>query len=138
MAYEQYHCSSDDSYVNDYIVIMTQLLKTEKHENLLVRLGIAENWLENDMSIKNCFQKLLQETYISVDDFYFSGIVEMLDDCYKGNKWEKQLQEWKLVYFTDPWTIIAVIQAVILLWLTVVQTVLYHIVVVCVLKTIVV
>lgn len=120
LAFEQCHCSKN--YINDYVIIINHLVNTAKDVELLVKDGIVENWLWDDEGMSALFHSLVKETFVMVDDFYFSGLVEELNAyCRKPcHKWQATLKQQ---YFNNPWSIISFIAAVILLVLTTIQAV---------------
>jgi hypothetical protein len=68
------------------------------------------------------FHGLVKETFVIVDHFYFSGLVEELN-AYCRKPWHKWQATLKQHYFNNPWSIISFIAAVILLVLTTIQAV---------------
>ena len=83
--------------------------------------GIIENWLSDNDAVLSVVHNLDKEILIFLYNFYFSEIVEDLNKyCRKRrHKWKACLKQ---KYFRNPWAIISVIAAAILLMLTVIQT----------------
>ncbi|XP_034930794.1 UPF0481 protein At3g47200-like [Populus alba] len=122
-AFEQCQCRG--GYVSDYIAIIKDLVRGTNDVEILAKKGIIHNWLcDNDavMRILLLLHNLATENLVDSYDFYFSDVVEHLEKYYKRrrHKWKAAL---KHKYFDNPWTIISVIAAGILLLLTVIQAV---------------
>lgn len=119
-AFEQCNCS--DKYVTNYITMINLLVCSTRDVEMLVRKGIIENWLRDNDAVLSVVHNLDKENLIFLDNFYFSEIVEDLNKyCRKRrHKWKASLKQ---NYFRNPWAIISVIAAAILLMLTVIQTV---------------
>ncbi|XP_028760100.1 UPF0481 protein At3g47200-like isoform X2 [Neltuma alba] len=93
IAYEHYHLK--DNYVNDYVFILHRLIDTPEDVELLAQNGIIESKL--------------------------ADLCKELNDYYRV-PWHKWKATLKQDYFTNPWAIISVIAAIVLLILTIVQT----------------
>ncbi|WCJ36949.1 hypothetical protein M5689_018117 [Euphorbia peplus] len=122
-AFEQCQISSENhNYIGDYISIMDMLINKEEDIKVLVQNGIIDNWLEDNHVAATVFNNLGKGNQLNSNDFYYSHVIEDLNAfCkIKSHKWKATL---KLKYFNNPWTIISVIAAAILLILTIVQTV---------------
>ena len=94
---------------------------TRDVEILVRKKGIKENWLIDNDAVLSVLHNLDKENLIFLDNFYFSEIVEDLNKyCRKRrHKWKASLKQ---KIFRNPWAIISVIAAAILLMLTVIQT----------------
>ena len=97
------------------------VVQASKDTEILARKGITENWLRDNDALLSLLHNLSKENIVS-HDFYFSDVVEHLEKYYKmrRHKWKADLKQ---KYFDNPWTIISVIAAGILLLLTVIQAV---------------
>lgn len=120
-AYEQCHYHSD-SYIVDYVLMMDVLITTLKDVDILLSSGIITNALGNNDEVANLFNTICRETNYEAHNFYYTDICRRLVAHSKApwNKWKATL---KHDYFNNPWTIISVVAAIVLLILTVVQTV---------------
>uniref|UniRef100_A0A803KQI3 Uncharacterized protein n=2 Tax=Chenopodium quinoa TaxID=63459 RepID=A0A803KQI3_CHEQI len=119
-AFEQCHYHSD-SYVVDYVLLMDVLITTLKDVNLLLSSGIITNALGNNDEVAHLFNTICRETNYEAHNFYYTKICRRLVAHSKTpwNRWKATLRH---DYFNNPWTIISVIAAVVLLILTVIQT----------------
>ncbi|PKI75690.1 hypothetical protein CRG98_003950 [Punica granatum] len=121
LAFEQCHYL-DDSWFTAYFSFMDQLIDTPKDIDLLVECGIIENTLGDSLQAANIFNSLAQGLLMTGESHY-AHLRKQLLTYYKvpWHKWKAALRQ---NYFNTPWAGISVIAAVILLLLTVVQTVL--------------
>eukprot|EP00258_Populus_trichocarpa_P000085 XP_002297786.3 UPF0481 protein At3g47200 [Populus trichocarpa] len=119
-AFEQ--CHSDSGYIGNYITMINLVVQASKDTEILARKGITENWLRDNDALLSLLHNLSKENFVDTDDFYFSDVVEHLNKYYsrRRHKWKAALEQ---KYFDNPWTIISVIAAGILLLLTVIQAV---------------
>nr|CAN69719.1 hypothetical protein VITISV_026312 [Vitis vinifera] len=120
IAFEQCHYRKR-RYITDYISLMDQLINTTKDVDVLVNGGIIDNWLGDNVAVTNLFNNLLINT-VSASDFYLAGITNGLNKYYdiRWNRWKAALRR---DYFCSPWRGASTIAAVILLLLTLIQTI---------------
>ncbi|KAJ0043408.1 hypothetical protein Pint_18534 [Pistacia integerrima] len=113
LAYEQLNCTT--RYSNDFISLMSHLVRTRKDEEILIQNEVIEG-------VTAVFQKLGKESYISPQLFNYTDLVNQLNAYYRTpcNKWRAALKQ---NYFNTPWASISVIAAAILLVLTFIQAV---------------
>ncbi|XP_031284996.1 putative UPF0481 protein At3g02645 [Pistacia vera] len=117
--FEALNC--EPTYVNDYVVIMNYLVNSPKDVEVLVHNEIIENWLSDNEDVSTLFQNLQWETNVDGDDFTYAGLIDDLK-AYCKSPWHKWKATLKQNYFNNPWASISVIAAVVLLILTVIQT----------------
>ncbi|KAK3205163.1 hypothetical protein Dsin_019209 [Dipteronia sinensis] len=117
--FEILHCET--YYVNAYIVIMNCLVNTSNDVDLLMQNRVVENWLWSSEAVSSIFQNHVKGGRVEPLKFYYSGLIEDLNNYCKV-PWH----EWKAIlnqnYFNTPWRTISVIAATILLILTALQT----------------
>ncbi|KAK4799597.1 hypothetical protein SAY86_024962 [Trapa natans] len=120
IAFEQSHfdCSNE---ITSYVVFMDNLINSPEDVAHLHYYGIIEHWLGSDGEVADLFNRLCQEVVFDINDSYLSTLsVEVNRYCdHKWNAWRASL---KHTYFSNPWAIISVIAAVVLLLLTLAQT----------------
>ncbi|XP_020882964.1 UPF0481 protein At3g47200 [Arabidopsis lyrata subsp. lyrata] len=119
MALEQCHYPRT-TYVCDYISFLDFLINTDQDVDLLVKKGIVKNWLGHQGSVTEMVNKLC----LGLVDFgsHYCDIVENLNKHY-DNRLNRSVGTLRRVYFKDLWTGTATIAAVVLLVLTLIQTV---------------
>ncbi|XP_031272040.1 putative UPF0481 protein At3g02645 isoform X2 [Pistacia vera] len=109
-----------DSPVCNYIKIMDSLINTEKDVDLLVAKGIISNQLGNNASVIRMFNKLNENIHLSLSSSY--KCCEDLKAHY-NSRWNKRKATLRSVYFSNPWRSAGTVAAIILLLLTVIQTI---------------
>ncbi|KAK9726760.1 hypothetical protein RND81_05G235400 [Saponaria officinalis] len=119
-AFEQCHYNFD-SYIVDYILLIDVLITTLKDVDILISNGIVSNSLGNNDDVARLFNTICRETSYEAHKFYYTELCKELVVHSKApwNKWKATLRH---DYFNNPWTIISVIAAFVLLILTIVQT----------------
>ncbi|KAL9349193.1 hypothetical protein Peur_056448 [Populus x canadensis] len=120
-AFEQCH-GMKYHYVCDYICLMGLFLGASKDVEILVENRVIENWLPSDEEVVKLFDNLNIGNPMSRDDFFFVGLIKDLN-AFCGRPWNKWKANLKQNYFNTPWAAVSVSGAVILLILTVVQSV---------------
>ncbi|XVE90326.1 hypothetical protein DITRI_Ditri20bG0068500 [Diplodiscus trichospermus] len=122
MAYEQFIPFRQPTYVCDYVVFMNNLIDSGKDVQLLRHSGVIVNWLGDDEAVAQMFNKLGDFTYSSRYPFYYKEIYDKVDmHCQK--KWNRWKATLKKDYFNSPWSLISVVAAIVLLLLTMAQTI---------------
>ncbi|GKV10425.1 hypothetical protein SLEP1_g21789 [Rubroshorea leprosula] len=122
VAYEQYDVGVISQPFTDYITFMDCLINTGKDVGLLCRCGVLDNWLGDHEVVATMFNRLRDSVLISAVRFHYSEIfIGVNKHCDREwNQWKANLRH---NYFNTPWASISVIAAVILLLLTVLQSV---------------
>ncbi|XP_039030837.1 UPF0481 protein At3g47200-like [Hibiscus syriacus] len=121
MAYEQFTRIGEPTYVSDYVVFMDNLINTGKDVQLLCNNGIIDNWLGDDEVVAQMFNKL-RDFICFTDDFYYAEtFVRVNEHCKR--KWNKYMAILKKDYFNSPWSLCSFVAAVVLLLVTVLQTI---------------
>ncbi|KAM7276955.1 hypothetical protein ACFE04_018821 [Oxalis oulophora] len=122
MGLEQ-HQFKDNAYICSYIKLLHLLMQTSDDVAVLVEDGVIVNGLDNNQAVVDLFSKLCKN--ITINNFYFSGICEKLTDYRSSWKgwWNICRKVLKDGYFTDIWRGTGTVAAVILLLLTLVQTI---------------
>ncbi|XP_061982190.1 UPF0481 protein At3g47200-like [Populus nigra] len=120
-AFEQCH-DMEYRYVGDYICLMGLFLGASKDVEILVENRIIENWLPSKAEVAKLFYNLQKENILWPDGFLFEGLIKDLN-AFCERPWNKWKANLKQNYFNTPWAAISVTGAVILLILTVVQSV---------------
>ncbi|KAI5596212.1 hypothetical protein BDE02_03G191400, partial [Populus trichocarpa] len=120
-AFEQCH-GMEYSYVGDYICLMGLFLGASKDVEILVENRIIDNWLLSKEEVVKLFHSLNIENLVSPDGFFFEGLIKDLN-AFRERPWNKRKANLKQNYFNTPWAAVSVSGAVILLILTVIQSV---------------
>ncbi|XP_018721916.2 UPF0481 protein At3g47200 [Eucalyptus grandis] len=121
IAFEQcYHYN--DRYLIDYLAFMDSLVDTQYDAKLLIEERIINNWLSNKKAVADLINSLCEKVTLSKPGYYFNNLsIDLNNHCKKScNKWKAT---FKHEYCSNPWAVISVIAAVVLLLLTAAQTV---------------
>ncbi|KAJ4705210.1 hypothetical protein OWV82_022018 [Melia azedarach] len=119
MALEQCHYPTD-THVCNYIHLMDDLIDTKEDVELLVEAKIISNLLGDTARIAEMFNALcLQITWSSS---CYQDITKKLKAHYE-NRWNHAMATLKRVYFSNYWRGTGTIAAIVILLLTLIQTV---------------
>ncbi|CAL5392016.1 unnamed protein product [Camellia sinensis] len=124
IAYEQHHLEEDIGlkYATDYLTFLCCLINSSQDVSLLCRYGILKNMLGGDEVVVSILNKISTCVVAPRDNFYYS---EVFDDVSRYSKQRRNI--WTAMlrrdYFNSPWTVISFLGAIMLLLLTLTQTV---------------
>ncbi|KAH9741178.1 DUF862 domain-containing protein [Citrus sinensis] len=107
-------------YFNDYVITMTYFLVTPKDADLLIQNEIIG--LGDSEKLSTVFHSLSKDCVKGGHDFQYVDVARALQ-AYCKSPWQSWKTNLKQNYFNTPWASISVIAAVILLLLTVTQTI---------------
>ncbi|KAL7106060.1 hypothetical protein ACP275_07G087400 [Erythranthe tilingii] len=122
VAYEQYFGDGQTNYVTDYVKFLDCLIDSSRDVAILSRHGIIDSWLGDDEVVANMFNKLTDSVAGPGTHFVYANIFHVVNKHCNGqrNRWMAKLRR---NYLNSPWAVISVLFAVLLLLLTVTQTV---------------
>ncbi|CAI0406180.1 unnamed protein product [Linum tenue] len=120
IAFEQCHldCSND---ITSYVIFMDNLINSPEDVAYLHYCGIVEHWLGSDAEVADLFNRLCQEVVFDVNNSYLARMSEEVNQYY-NHRWNAWRASLKHKYFGNPWAIISLFAAVVLLVLTFTQT----------------
>ncbi|KAG7995587.1 hypothetical protein I3843_01G117100 [Carya illinoinensis] len=126
IAYEQYSpdIDTDYHYVTLYACFMDDLINSPKDVELLRHDEIIENWLGDDGVASRMFNKLGR--HVTVSDYppstlYAQTCINMNKHC--AEDWNEWMATLRHNHFNSPWALLSVLTAILLLGLTIIQTV---------------
>ncbi|XP_009788155.1 UPF0481 protein At3g47200-like isoform X1 [Nicotiana sylvestris] len=122
IAYEQQSPNEHSRYFSDYAVFMDHLIDSEKDVNLLRLKGVIRNRIGEDKEVANLFNKIGKGVSISSDFYYKEECRKVVQHCQKP--WNRMKANLRHNYFHSPWAGVSTVAAIILLLLTVIQTIL--------------
>jgi hypothetical protein len=121
MALEQFYYKWE-SYVSDYIRILDFLIDTTKDVDLLVQKNILVNNLGDSNAVATMVNNLNKGTSLSSMNLNYCDLCKDLNTFYKNPR-----HTWKVAlrrdHFSNPWMTMATVSAIILLLLTLGQTI---------------
>jgi hypothetical protein len=120
-AFEQCH-GLKHGYVGDYICLMGLFLGASKDVEILVENRIVDNCLPSNEEVVQLFYNLNKQNSVWSGTFLFKGLIKDLN-AFCERPWNKWKANLKQNYFNTPWAVLSVAGAVILLILTVIQSV---------------
>lgn len=121
IAYEQYFEHSPHNFVTDYVTFLDGLINSPKDVELLSRNEILRNCQGDDEVVAKMVNRLCDSVVYSTESFFYAGISEDLKEHCK-EPWNKWMAKLRRNYLNSPWAIISIVVAVVLLLLTVTQT----------------
>ncbi|XP_075089558.1 UPF0481 protein At3g47200-like [Nicotiana tabacum] len=122
IAYEQHSPDIDPKYFSEFAVFMDHLIDSEKDVTLLRLKGIIANDIGEDKEVANLFNNIGKGVGISSDFHYKEVCGKAVQHC--EQPWNRMKASLRRNYFHSPWAGVSTVAAVILLLLTVTQTVL--------------
>ncbi|XP_043721233.1 UPF0481 protein At3g47200-like [Telopea speciosissima] len=108
------------AYFTAYAAFMDNLIDTVRDVELLEQKGIITNILGSPKDVVTLFNNITKQVVLV--EPYFSGVIKDLED-YHNKSWNKWMANLRQNYFHTPWAAISVVAAVVLLILTIMQTI---------------
>ncbi|KAK9115909.1 hypothetical protein Sjap_014856 [Stephania japonica] len=120
MAFEQCypHCST---HVTSYASFMDGLISCTRDVQQLRYRGIVVHGLGSEEEVASLFNKLCREIAFDVNDSYLAGVSADVNK-YFDTKWHRWRASLRRDYFSNPWAIVSLFVAVLLIGLTTAQT----------------
>ena len=105
----------------DYALLIDWLINTPKDAELLRRKGIVQNLVGDDKTVCDMVNSFTRELAFIQNFSYHPVLYKLNEHC------EKRRHLWMATlrrnYFNSPWALVSFVAAVVLLGLTIVQTV---------------
>ncbi|KAI9071541.1 hypothetical protein K1719_046493 [Acacia pycnantha] len=121
VALEQCHYPSN-SYIIDYVAVMDFLINTSKDVDVLIQNGVIINWLGDTDSVANLFNSLWKNvTYVNFNSHYSKLCKDLNGFC--NDPWHHMKATLRRDYCSTPWQTAASIAGILLLVLSLTQTV---------------
>jgi len=121
VALEQFHYTNK-LYITDYVAVLDYLINTGKDVDILVHKEILENWLGDSDSVANLFNGLCINVVHTNISSQFSILCKELN-AFCRNPWHKLKATLRRDYGKTPWQTAASIAGILLLVLTLIQSV---------------
>ncbi|KAL2346784.1 hypothetical protein Fmac_000784 [Flemingia macrophylla] len=119
VALEQCHYHKE-SYITEYVQIMDYLVNTSRDVDILVRKGILINQLGDAESVANMFNGLCKNIVLNITGY---SLLYRDLNAFHRNRWNNLKSTLRHDYCKTPWQTAATFAAILLLILTVGQTV---------------
>lgn len=120
IAFEQCHLDCSNA-ISSYVIFMDNLINSPEDVAYLHYCGIIEHWLGSDDEVADLFNRLCQEVVFDTNNSYLSRLSQDVNQYY-NHKWNAWRASLKHNYFSNPWAIISLFAAAVLLLLTLTQT----------------
>ncbi|KAK1273551.1 hypothetical protein QJS04_geneDACA007787 [Acorus gramineus] len=120
IAFEQCYPKTRD-HITYYAVFMESMIKTPGDVKALQSEGILRIGKSNEVEVARLFNELCTEVFVNNGQSYLNDLFYQVNEhCgSKSNKWRAVLAR---NYFTNPWSIISLAAAIIVIVLTLLQT----------------
>ncbi|KAK6926654.1 Protein of unknown function DUF247, plant [Dillenia turbinata] len=120
VAFEQCynHCSK---HITTYATFMGCLINTAGDAGLLCDQKIIENYFGTDEAVTSFFTNVGKDVVFDIQHCYMSKMFEDINEYYRNN-WKVQWAGFKHKYFDTPWSFLSALAAVLLLLLTLIQS----------------
>ncbi|KAF5933233.1 hypothetical protein HYC85_029404 [Camellia sinensis] len=120
IAYEQYYPETSWHHFTAYHNFMDYLVNTSKDVEILIDCGIIRSFLGENEVVATMLNKLGNNIIIS--DLGYEEVYNEVNEHCRG-KWNTRFATLRRDYFNTPWAFISFLAAVVLLLLTVLQTI---------------
>jgi hypothetical protein len=110
------------AYVTDYVLLLDSLIDTSKDVDILVKKGILNNTLGDSNAVTTLVNKLGQQILLSSTNSNYYKLYEDLNTFYEG-RWHRWKATLRRDYLSTPWRTASTVAAIILLVLTLAQTI---------------
>ncbi|XP_078153561.1 UPF0481 protein At3g47200-like [Carex rostrata] len=107
--------------LTSYAVFMDCIVNTQRDVTILQQNGIIENKLANEKAAAEFFNQLRYCSYLDYDNHHLAELFKKVK-TYCDSPWQKHRAKLHRDYFSNPWSIISFIAAIVLLLLTFLQT----------------
>ncbi|XP_038708580.1 UPF0481 protein At3g47200-like [Tripterygium wilfordii] len=118
VAFEQCH-QDNKQYITSYIMLMDRLIDTTNDVELLQQKRIIDNALGGGDDVSNMLNNICKQ--IVLKEFYFAGLCNQIN-AYTKSPWHRYKATLRRDYFKNPWSIMSFVAAVLLIVLTLLQT----------------
>ncbi|KAL9239868.1 hypothetical protein vseg_014147 [Gypsophila vaccaria] len=112
----------NNSYLVHYIVLLEKFIRTHEDVRILVQCGIIRNWIGSEETVARLFNGSLTKHIPVPVNFYYLGVCEDIN-AFANTRWNQWKAILKRDYFSHPWATISVIYALMLLILSLLQTI---------------
>ncbi|KAI9111236.1 hypothetical protein K1719_017847 [Acacia pycnantha] len=121
VAFEQCQFPSSRS-MTDYIIFLEHLIRTEKDVEILEEKGVIQNFIGDNDAVASITKRLgLHTNYVNYNNDYISLVKELNELC--DSPYQRYKAIFKEQYWSTPWRIASFLGAILLLVLTLIQTI---------------
>ncbi|KAF5792231.1 hypothetical protein HanXRQr2_Chr09g0403701 [Helianthus annuus] len=121
VAFEQCHFGCKP-HVTAYVFFLDRLINSGEDIGLLHYSGVLQHTLGGNKHAARLVNKLCKEVAGAADDSYLRDVLWEIN-CYCNDGWHQKRAKLKHEYFYNVWVSVATIAAILVLYLTILQTV---------------
>ncbi|KAJ0793032.1 hypothetical protein HanOQP8_Chr01g0025101 [Helianthus annuus] len=121
VAFEQCHYGCKP-HVTAYVFFLDRLINSGEDIGLLHYSGVLQHTLGGNKSAAKLVNNLCKEVAGAADDSYLRDVLWKIN-CYCNDGWHQKRAKLKHEYFYNVWVSIATIAAILVIYLTILQTV---------------
>ncbi|GJZ47649.1 UPF0481 protein-like protein [Tanacetum coccineum] len=121
VAFEQCHINCKP-HVTAYIFFLDRLINSAEDIELLHYAGVVQHTLGGNKQAARLVNNLCKEVAGAVDDSYLQDVLWKIN-CYCNNFWNQKRAKLKHEYFYNIWVSLSSVAAIVLIYLTILQTV---------------
>lgn len=122
IVYEQYFPDNKPAFMTDYAVVFDCLVNTRRDVEILSECGIIHNTLGDNQQAADIINRLTHSVPLSPKCFTYGDTFQSINAHY-NNRWNRARATLSRDYFHSPWAYISFVAAVLLLLLTLAQTI---------------
>lgn len=129
IVYEQYFPDNEPAFMTDYAVVFDCLVNTRRDVEILSECGIIHSMMDDNQQAADIINRLTHSVPLSPNFFTYGNTFQSINAhyTYRWNqiniRWNKARAVLRRDYFNSPWAYISFAAAVLLLLLTLAQTV---------------
>ncbi|KAF5181847.1 hypothetical protein FRX31_028565 [Thalictrum thalictroides] len=120
MAFERFHVGVGNE-VTSYVFFMDNIIDSSKDVSLLHSSGIIQNAIGSDKAVAKLFNSLSKDVTLEPESSLDRVHKKVHDYC--GKRWNEWRANLIHTYFRSPWAILSLVAAVVLMALTIAQTI---------------
>ncbi|KAI3836085.1 hypothetical protein MKW98_016389 [Papaver atlanticum] len=120
MAFERFHVGAGNE-VTSYVYFMDNIIDSSEDVKILKSSGVLINSIGSDKAVARLFNELTKDAMPDSENMLEKVVQKQLDKHCR-NKWNEWRATLNHTYFKNPWALLSLLAAVLLLALTISQT----------------
>ncbi|KAI3913895.1 hypothetical protein MKW92_051680 [Papaver armeniacum] len=120
MAFERFHVGAGNE-VTSYVYFMDNIIDSSEDVKILKSSGVLINSIGSDKAVAKLFNELTKDATPDSENMLEKVVQKQLDKHCR-NKWNEWRATLNHTYFKNPWALLSLLAAVLLLALTISQT----------------
>ncbi|RZC79470.1 hypothetical protein C5167_003687 [Papaver somniferum] len=120
MAFERFHAGAGNE-ITSYVFFMDTIIDSPDDVKILRSSGVLQSAIGSDKAVAKLFNELTKDVTPDPESWLVKVVQTQLDE-YCRNKWHEWRANLSHTYFQNPWALVSLLAAVLLLALTISQT----------------